>query len=118
MRRTNTRSTVLDWFVTDTELGQIESYHLRLDLDLVEFFARVDSNDASDHLGHDDHVSQVGLDEVGLLVGSGGLFGFAQFLDQAHGFALEAAVEAATGSGVDHVAELFGGEVEESRVGC
>ena len=54
------------------------------------------------------------LDEVGLLVGFGGLFGFTELLDQAHRLSLEAAVEAATGAGVDDVAELFGGEVEES----
>ena len=54
------------------------------------------------------------LDEVGLLVGLGGLFGFTELLDQAHRLALEAAVKAAAGTGVDNVAELFGGEVEES----
>lgn len=54
------------------------------------------------------------LDEVGLLVGLGGLFGFTELLNQAHRLALEAAVEAATGAGMDDVAELFGGEVEES----
>ena len=54
------------------------------------------------------------LDEVGLLVGLCGLFGFTELLDQAHRLALEAAVEAAAGAGVDDVAELFGGEVEES----
>lgn len=54
------------------------------------------------------------LDEVGLLVRFGVLLGFAQLFDQAHGLALQAAVEAAAGAGVDDVAELFGGEVEES----
>ena len=41
------------------------------------------------------------LDEVGLLVGLGFLFGFSEFLDQAHGSALEAAVEPTTGAGVE-----------------
>lgn len=54
------------------------------------------------------------LDEVGLLVGLGVLLGFAELLDEPHGLALQAAVEAAAGAGVDDVAELFGGEVEES----
>ena len=57
------------------------------------------------------------LYEVGLLVGFGFLFGFAEFFDQAHGFAAETAVEAAAGAGVDYVAELFRGEVEESGSG-
>jgi len=88
--------------------------HLGLDLDLVELLAGVDADDGADHLGHDDHVAQVRLDEIGLLVGLGLLLGFAQLLDQAHGLALQAAVEPAAGAGVDDIAELLGGEVEES----
>lgn len=49
--------------------------HLGLDFDLVEFLAAVDTNDASDHLRHNDHVSEVGLDKVWLLVGLGVLLG-------------------------------------------
>jgi len=87
--------------------------HLRLDLDLVEFFAGVDANDGADHLRHDNHVTKVRLDEVGLLVGLGLLLGFAQLLDQAHGLALQTAVEPATGTGVDDVAKLLRGEIEK-----
>ena len=57
------------------------------------------------------------FDEVGLLVGFRFLLGFAEFFDQAHGFAFEAAVEAAAGARVDDVAELGRGEVEESGRG-
>jgi hypothetical protein len=112
--RANTRPSVLDRLVTDAELAQVEPHHLRLDLDLVELLPAVDTDHGADHLGHDNHVAQVRLDEVWLLVGLGGLFRFAEFFYQAHGLALEAAVEAAAGAGVDDVAELFGGEVEES----
>ena len=87
--------------------------HLGLDLDLVELLSRVDSNDGADHFGHDDHVTEVGLDEIGLLVGLGLLLGLAELLDQAHGLALEAAVEPSAGTGVDEVAQLLGGEVQE-----
>lgn len=90
-------------------------YHLRLDLHLVELLPAVDPDDATDHLRYDDHVSEVCLDEIGLLVRLGFLLGFAEFLDQAHGLALEASVEPAAGAGVDNIAEFFGGEVEESR---
>jgi hypothetical protein len=38
------------------------------DLDLVEGLAVVDTNDAADHLRHDDHVTEVGLDNLGLLL--------------------------------------------------
>ena len=54
------------------------------------------------------------FDEVGLLVGLGFLFGFAEFLDQTHGTALEASVEAAAGAGMEDVEEFVGGEIEQS----
>jgi len=87
--------------------------HLGPDLDLVELLAGVDTNDRADHLGNDDHVAEMGLDEVRLLVGLGLLLSLAELLDQAHRLALEAAVEPAAGAGVDDVAELLAGEVEE-----
>jgi hypothetical protein len=87
--------------------------HLRLDLDLVELLSRVDADDATDHLGNDNHVSEVGLDEVGLLVGLGLLLGLAKLLDKTHGAALQTAVDPAAGTSVDNIAELVGGEVEE-----
>ena len=87
--------------------------HLRLDLDLVELLAGVDTDDGTDHLGDDDHVTKVGLDEVGLLVRLGLLLRLAELLDQTHGLALETTVEPTTGTGVDEVTELLRGEVEE-----
>ena len=114
MRRANARPAVLDGLVADAELGEVEPDHLRLDLDLVELLAAVDADDGADHLRHDDHVAQVRLDQVRLLVGLGRLLGLAQLLDQPHRLALQAAVEAAAGARVHDVAELFGGEVEES----
>ena len=87
--------------------------HLRLDLDLVELLAGVDTNNATNHLGDDNHVSEVGLDEVGLLVGLGLLLGLSELLDEAHRAALQATVDPAAGASVDNIAELVGREVEE-----
>lgn len=87
--------------------------HLGLDLNLVELLSGVDTNDGADHLGNDNHVTEVRLDEVGLLVGPGLLLGLAELLDQTHGLALQATVEATTGTSVDNIAELLGGEVKE-----
>jgi hypothetical protein len=87
--------------------------HLGLDLDLVELLAGVDTDDGTDHLGHDNHVTEVGFDEVGLLVGLGLLLGLAELLDKTHGLALETAVEPSAGTGVDEVAELLRAKVEE-----
>ncbi len=89
-------------------------HHLRLDFYLVELLARVDSNHTANHLGNDNHVSKVSFYEVGLLVWLGFLLGFTELLDQTHGLALETAVEPTAGTGVDDIAELFRGEVEES----
>lgn len=90
--------------------------HLRLDLNLVELLAGVDTDDGADHLGDDDHVTEVSLDEIGLLVGLGLLLGLAELLDEAHGLALQTAVEASAGTGVDNIAELLGREVEEPEI--
>merc|ERR1719374_458226 len=65
--------------------------HLGLDFNLVESLALVDAYDAADHLGHDDHVSEMSLDSLGLLVREAGLLRLAQLLDQTHGLALETA---------------------------
>lgn len=87
--------------------------HLGLDLDLVELLAAVYTDNAADHLGDDNHVAEVGLDERGLLVGeSGGLCG-AELLDEAHGLALETAVHAAADARVHDIAQLLRGKVEE-----
>lgn len=75
--------------------------HLGLDFDLVEFLAAVDTDDAADHLGHDDHVSQVCLDQVGLLVRLGVLLRLSQLLDQSHRAALQASVESTAGAGME-----------------
>lgn len=109
--------TVVRWNVLrDGELSQVVANHLRLDLNLVELLAGVDTDDRADHLGDNDHVTEVGLDEVGLLVGLGLLLGLAKLLDQTHGLALETAVEASAGTSVDNITELLGGEVEEPGV--
>ena len=63
--------------------------------------AVVDADDGADHLGDDDHVAQVGLDDGGLLVWRGLLLGLAELLDEAHGLALETALEPTAGAGVD-----------------
>lgn len=90
--------------------------HLGLDLNLVELLSGVDTDDAANHLGDDDHVTEVGLDEVGLLVGLGLLLGLAELLDQAHRLALQTAVEPAAGTSVHDITELLGGKVEEPIV--
>ena len=69
MGSTNTGLTVLHGLVGDGELAQVVADHLRLDLHSIEDLAVVHTDDAADHLGDDDHVTEVGLDDGGLLVG-------------------------------------------------
>ena len=88
MGGTDTRPTVLDGPVRNAELAKVVADHLWLDLDLVELLAAVDADDGADHFGDDDHVTQMRLDEVGLLVGLGLLLSLAELLDEAHGLAL------------------------------
>jgi hypothetical protein len=87
--------------------------HLGLDFDLVELLTGVDTDDGADHLGDNDHVTEVSLDLVGLLVGLGLLLCLAELLDQTHGLALKTTVETSAGTGVDDIAELLRREVEE-----
>ena len=82
------------------------SNHLRLNFDLVEFLSRVDANDATNHLRNHNHVSQMRLNEVGLLIGLGLLLRLTELLDQTHGLALETSVEPTAGACVDDITEL------------
>lgn len=88
--------------------------HLGLNFDLVELLSRVNTNDAANHLGNNDHITEVSLDEIRLLVGLSLLLGLAELLDKAHGLALETTVEPSAGTGMDKVTELLRAEVEES----
>lgn len=98
----------------DRELSQVVANHLGLDLNLVELLTGVDTDDGTNHLGDNDHVTEVGLDEVGLLVGLGLLLGLAELLDETHGLALQTAVETSAGTSVNDITELLGRKVEES----
>ena len=89
--------------------------HLGLDLNLVELLSGVDTDNAANHLWDNNHVSEVSLDKIWLLVGSSLLLCLSQLLDQTHWLALETTVEPTAGTSMDDVAELVRGEVEESE---
>jgi hypothetical protein len=92
----------------DREFSQIVTNHLRLDFDLVEFLARVDTDDATNHFWDNDHVSKMRLDEVWLLIWSCLLLGLPQLLDQSHRLALETTVEPTASTSVNDITELVG----------
>lgn len=63
----------------------------------------VNTTDGTDHLGDNDHVSQVGLDGGRLLVGGGLLLGLSELLDQSQRLSLETSLEPSPGTGVDEL---------------
>jgi len=95
---TNTRPSVLDRFVTDAELSQMMTDHFRLDFNTVEHFAIVNTHHGSNHLGDDDHVTEVSLDNSGLLHIAGLFLGTSQFLQKSHMFTFQPTTEATTDS--------------------
>jgi hypothetical protein len=48
--------------VGDGELSEVATNHIELDFDRHEALSVVDGDHIADHLGHDDSVSEVGLD--------------------------------------------------------
>lgn len=103
------RSSVL----RDGEFSKVVADHLRLDLNLVELLSGVNTHDGANHLRDDDHVTEVSLHDVWLLVGLGFLLGLAELLDQTHWLALESAVEPSAGASVDDITELLRRKIEE-----
>jgi hypothetical protein len=59
---TDTDLTVTNRLVGHGVLTEIVSDHIGSDFDRVPVLARVDFANGADHLGHDDAVSQMGLD--------------------------------------------------------
>lgn len=124
---TNTGTTVLNGLVRDTEkygnvridhqMYKIRSYylrelskvvadHLRLDFNLVEDLSVVDSNNRADHLGNNDHVTEMSLDNGRLLARGSLLLGSTELLNETHGLALQSALESSASTAVDKIHEL------------
>jgi hypothetical protein len=93
--------------IRNGKLSQIMTNHLSLDFNLVEGLSVIDSNHGADHLGDNNHVSEVGFDRVGLFAFGGFLLSLAELLDETHRLALEASLESPAGSGVNELHELI-----------
>ena len=110
---TDTGATVLHGLVGQGELTEVVADHLTLDFHSVELLAVVDANDGANHLGHHDHVAEVGADSLGLLADLHVLLRLAELLDQRHRLALQATLEATAGTGVDKARELLVLQLQE-----
>jgi len=104
---TNTGAAVEDGAVGESEFGEVVTDHFTLNFDVLEGVTVVDGNDGSDHLGHDDHITEVGADGRGLLTDLGELLGLAELLHEGHRLALKTAVEASAGTRVEELGELI-----------
>merc|ERR1712194_257732 len=111
---TDTGPTVTDRLVRDAELGQIVAHHVGLDLNRGEDLAVVHAHHAANHLRDDDHVTQVRLDRVRLVVRAALLLGLAKLLHKRHTLLLQAAREAAAGASVDQLHQLLARQIEQS----
>ncbi len=59
---TDTSLTVASGLVGERELTQIPANHIKLDFDVIEALAIVNSHKVSNHFGHDDSISEMSLD--------------------------------------------------------
>ena len=80
---TDTDLTVANGLVSHGVLAEVVTDHVSLDFDGVPILAGVDFTDGTDHLGHDDAVSQVRLHGLGLLSIGSVLHGLGELFDQA-----------------------------------
>ena len=101
--------------VRDGELTKVVAGHLRLDLNLVESLTVVDTDDRSDHLGDDDHITKMSLDRSRLLIGGSVLLGNTELLNETHGLAVKTTSESAAGTSMDNLAELLSVKLKEIR---
>ena len=62
---------------------------------LVESLSVVDTYHRTDHLWHDDHISQVRADWLGLFTTRSFFFGLAQLLDERQGLPLQTSLKSA-----------------------
>lgn len=62
--------------------------------------AVVDTDNTANHLGDDNHVTEMGLDDGGLLIWWGLLLGLAELLDETHRLTLQTTLEPPAGTSV------------------
>ena len=107
MSSSNTGSSVLNRFVSHWEFTKVMTNHFRLDFNLVKGLSIVNTDDGSDHLRNNDHVSKMRLNDLRLLIWRCFLLGLTQFLNKRHWLSLQTVRETPAGTGVHKLGELF-----------
>ena len=107
---TNTGLTVSCWLVWQWKFSQISADHVELDLDWVEDLTTVNADNVSDHLWHDNTVSQVSLDNGWFLTWLTVLLGFFALIVKSIVSVLDLSCESSSLSGSEKLDNLFSGE--------
>ena len=110
---TDTDLTVTNGLVSHGVLTKVVTNHVSSDLDGVPVLSGVDFGNGTDHLGHDDAVSEMGLDRLGLLSVRALLHGLDQSLNKTVVAGLDSTSEASLLAGAEHVDNLRGGELKK-----
>lgn len=84
-----------------------------LDFNTIESLAVVYTNDGTNHLRNDDHVTKVSLDSCRLLKRASLLLSLSQALDESHRLSLETSRETAASTCVDELHKLLVLEVKK-----
>ena len=80
---------------------------------MIESLAIVNANNRSSHFRDNDHVSQMGLNNIGFLVDGTFLLLLAELLDQSHGFAFQTTANLPSDTALEKLHKLFIVHVQE-----
>ncbi|KAK7387651.1 hypothetical protein VNO78_22438 [Psophocarpus tetragonolobus] len=94
--------------------------HVGFNFNLIKSLAVVDSNDATNHLRHDNHVAEMGAHWLRLLPFSIASikhkYGFAELLDQGHWLSCETFLEPSTSTSTEQLHQFISGHVQKGFV--
>ena len=80
---------------------------------MVESLAVVNANNGTSHLRHDDHIAQVGFDNIGFLIRWAFLLLLTQFLDQSQRLTLKTTADFPPDATGEQLHQLFVAHVKE-----
>jgi hypothetical protein len=110
---TNTGFTVLNGLVTESKLAQVVADHFRLNFDVGETLAVVNTNNGADHLRDDDSITQVSLDSLRLVTDGGLTLRLSELLNQALLILVQTSVELSASTSVEKLTQLLGAKLQQ-----
>ena len=104
---------VTDGLVGHGVLTEVVTDHVSSDFNFGPVLATVDCSDGADHLGHDDGITKVGLDGLGLVAKLSVLGGVLELLGQLAVALGNSVLESAALAGLEHRNDLSGIHLEQ-----